>query len=269
MAEKITPEEAANVAAAEAAAAVAAAQAEADAARDEREEYLFDLANQIASSQVATQVVAPVAGVAEDVAKEAKKLPLIGDIAEKADEGYEFLRRFGMRKTDEVISSNAASMINSIGVTMLNSLHDHAMPQGIHRFVDSAYGHIWPQMKKTLMDSVMLSAGLEFREAQKAAIERDPPPPKGLLRRIAARYIYAMEPYDLTIWGVIRNPLSLVIQVSDQPHSLTTHSLTTHSHSPLTPAAHHSLTHRTQSHFLARSINSQPDRLIPSQIDCP
>ena len=61
MAEKITPEEAANVAAAEAAAAVAAAQAEADAARDEREEYLFDLANQIASSQVATQVVAPVA----------------------------------------------------------------------------------------------------------------------------------------------------------------------------------------------------------------
>ena len=45
--------------------------------------------------------------------------------------------------------------------------------------------------------------------------------------RIAARYIYAMEPYDLTIWGVIRNPLSLVIQVRQQPHSLT-HSLTHH-----------------------------------------
>ena len=61
---------------------------------------------------------------------------------------------------------------------------------------------------------VMLSAGLEFREAQKAAIERDPPPPKGLLRRLAARYIYAMEPYDLTIWGILRNPLSLLIQIA-------------------------------------------------------
>ena len=115
MAEKITPEEAANVAAAEAAAAVAAAQAEADAARDEREEYLFDLANQIASSQVATQVVAPVAGVAEDVAKEAKKLPLIGDIAEKADEGYEFLRRFGMRKTDEAHTAHIGGKRDSVG----------------------------------------------------------------------------------------------------------------------------------------------------------
>ena len=130
------------------------------------------------------------------------------------DESYEYLKRLGMRKADEVISSNAASMINSIGVTILNSLHDHAMPKGIHRFVDDAYGHIWPEMKKSLMDSVMLGAGFEFREVQKAQLDQDAEPPKGILRRIAARLIYAMEPYDLTFWGVIRSPLSLCIQIA-------------------------------------------------------
>ena len=34
------------------------------------------------------------------------------------------------------------------------------------------------------------------------------------MRRAAARLIYAMEPYDLTIWGIIRSPLSLIIQLA-------------------------------------------------------
>jgi len=188
---------------------------EASANANDGEEYLIELANQMASSQVAAEFVAPVTDAAAAAAQQAKKLPLIGDIAERADDAYNALKRVTMRKADEVIASNATSMINSIGVTMLNSIHDHAMPQGIHRFVDSAYGHIWPQMKKTLMDSVMLGAGFEFREHQrKHQSVDDAEPPRGVLRYFAARLIYAMEPYDLTIWGIIRSPLSLVIQIA-------------------------------------------------------
>ena len=181
---------------------------------DEAQEYLADLAEQIAASQAVGLVVQPVTGVAAETTAAAKKVPIVGELLDRASEAYDYTQRLGMRKADEVISSNAASMINSIGVTILNSLHDHAMPQGVHRFVDDAYGHIWPQMKKSLMDSVMLGAGFEFRSHQRAQIERDPEPPEGLLRRAAARLIYAMEPYDLTIWGVIRSPLSLCIQLA-------------------------------------------------------
>lgn len=180
----------------------------------EGEEYLVDLANQVASSQVATELLYPVAGAAAEAKEAAKKIPIIGGLAERVGDSYSYVRRLGMQQADNVISANAASMINSIGVTMLNSLHDHAMPQGIHRFVDNAYGHIWPQMKKSLMDSVMLSTGIEFREMAKRKEEQeDKPYPKTFFRFLAARLIYAMEPYDMTFWGVIRSPISLIIQV--------------------------------------------------------
>lgn len=175
------------------------------AAVDGEQEVLFSLAQQLAES------TAPVVG---NAAEQTKKIPIVGGIAEKLGDMYDSTSRFSMRKADDIVAANAASMINNIGVTILNSLHDHAMPQGVHRFVDDAYGHVWPQIKKSLMDSVMLSAGLEFRAAQQAQILHDAAPPQSLLRRIGARLIYAMEPYDLTLWGIIRSPLSLAIQLA-------------------------------------------------------
>jgi hypothetical protein len=143
----------------------------------------------------------------------AKKLPFISDFAEKIDESVDAVKRLGMRKADEVISGNAAHVVNSMGATMLNSLHDHAMPTGVHGFVDDVFGSMWPEVKKSIMDAVMLGQSLEFKSIQKLQAERDPEPPRGVFRRMAARLIYAMEPYDLTIWGVLRSPLSVCIQV--------------------------------------------------------
>ena len=146
-----------------------------------------------------------------------RSLPILGNIANSVDSSYEAVKRVGMQKADEVIAANAGQMIGSIGATMLNSLHDHAMPVKVHKFVDNTYSALWPEMKKSLLDAVILDLGLEFRALKERMQEHDPPPPKGFLKRVAARLIYAMEPYDLTIWGTIRSPLSLLIQLVSLP----------------------------------------------------
>ena len=149
------------------------------------------------------------------VEEEVRKLPFVSEIAELVDDSTSYMQRVGMRRADELTATAASKMINSMGATMLNALHDHAMPKGMHQLVDDVYGNLWPEMKKTMMDSVMLSASLEFGSVrQKQISEAQEPKPSGpLLRRMAARLIYAMEPYDLTFWGTIRSPLSLAIQL--------------------------------------------------------
>jgi len=120
----------------------------------------------------------------------------------------------GMRKADELVAASAGRMINSIGATMLSSLHDHAMPRGIHALVDKVYGSLWPEIKKSMMDAVMLGTSFEFQALRKRQVEmRAPDPPTNIFKRMAARLLYAMEPYDLTFWGVLRSPLSASIQL--------------------------------------------------------
>ena len=183
-------------------AATGTQQPRARAGDDADQEVLFALASQVAESQAM--------GLVNTAAETTKKIPILGALADSLGESYDAAARFSMRKTDDLVASNAASMINSIGVTLLNSLHDHAMPQGVHRVVDDAYGHTWPQMKKSLMDSVMLSAGLEFRAFQQAQMKHDPEPPSSLLKRIGVRLIYAME---LLVCPPLLTPLGATWQV--------------------------------------------------------
>jgi hypothetical protein len=148
------------------------------------------------------------------VEEEVRKLPFVSEIAELVDDGSAYVQRIGMRRADELTAAAASKMINSMGATMLNALHDHAMPKAIHSLVDDVYGNMWPEIKKTMMDAVMLSASLEFGSVRNKEIgKEDSPAPKPLLKRMAARLIYAMEPYDLGFWGTIRSPLSLCIQL--------------------------------------------------------
>ena len=159
-------------------------------------------------------------GVEASLAEAAQSLsdvPILGDVSKSLDSGYAALKRIGMQKADEVIAANAGRMINSIGATVLNTLHDTAMPRSMHYFVDALFGTTWPEIKKSLLDSILLDLGLEFRAMKQWQQSYDPEPPgndESCFKRAAARFIYAMEPYDLTIWGTIRSPLSLLIQIA-------------------------------------------------------
>ena len=141
------------------------------------------------------------------------QIPVVGEVQSLVDQGFNSLRRVSMQKADEVIALQASRMMSSIGATMLNSLHDHAMPRAVRIVVDNVYGELWPEVKRSLVDSVMLDLGLEFRELRAKQDLHHADPPLGWLRWCAARLIYAMEPYDLTIWGTIRSPLSLFIRL--------------------------------------------------------
>jgi len=141
------------------------------------------------------------------------QIPVVGEVQNLVDQGFNSLRRVSMQKADEVIALQASRMMSSIGATMLNSLHDHAMPRAVRIVVDNVYGELWPEVKRSLVDSVMLDLGLEFRELRAKQDMHHADPPRGWLKWCAARLIYAMEPYDLTIWGTIRSPLSLFIRL--------------------------------------------------------
>lgn len=172
-------------------------------------EFFLEFAQRVTEAVDDTGISKPLTAAGEKV----NNLPLIGEVTNQLNEATESLKRLGLRATDEVVASQAARMINSIGATMLNALHDHAMPQPVHKLVDDVYEQLWPEVKKTFMDAVMLSSSFEFQNVKQYMSTRDSKPPKGLLRRLAARFIYAMEPYDQTIWGTIRSPLSLLVQL--------------------------------------------------------
>ena len=143
-----------------------------------------------------------------------RNLPIVSHIADQVDNATNAMQRVGMRKADELVAASAGRMINSIGATMLSSLHDHAMPRGIHALVDNIYGSLWPEIKKSMMDAVMLGTSFEFQALRRRQVESiDPEAPRGPLKRLAARLLYAMEPYDLTFWGVLRSPLSALVQL--------------------------------------------------------
>ena len=74
------------------------------------------------------------------VEEEVRKLPFVSEIAELVDDGSAYVQRIGMRRADELTAAAASKMINSMGATMLNALHDHAMPKAIHSLVDDVYG---------------------------------------------------------------------------------------------------------------------------------
>ena len=72
-------------------------------------------------------------------------------------------------------------------------------------------------MKLQVYTAALLDLGLEFRAMKQWQKSYDPEPAghdDSCFKRAAARFIYAMEPYDLTIWGTIRSPLSLLIQLA-------------------------------------------------------
>ena len=107
------------------------------------------------------------AETAEKVGSTVSKVPILGDIQHSINSVVDSVRRKSAQTADDIIALNAGKMINSIGATLLNSLHDHAMPRGVHHLVDASYGHLWPQAKKSLLDSVMLDLGLEFKEGNR------------------------------------------------------------------------------------------------------
>ena len=97
---------------------------------ESKDDLLYDLAGRAAS---AAQELPGAATLGENL----RSLPILGNIANSVDSSYEAVKRVGMQKADEVIAANAGQMIGSIGATMLNSLHDHAMPVKVHKFVDN------------------------------------------------------------------------------------------------------------------------------------
>ena len=129
------------------------------------------------------------------------QIPVVGEVQNLVDQGFNSLRRVSMQKADEVIALQASRMMSSIGATMLNSLHDHAMPRAVRIVVDNVYGELWPEVKRSLVDSVMLDLGLEFRELRAKQDMHHAEPPRGWLKWCA------------TIWGTIRSPLSLFIRL--------------------------------------------------------
>ena len=128
--------------------------------------------------------------------------------------GVEAVKRMGMQKTDEILASSAGNMIDSVGTNILNSLHDTFMPRRMHKLVDDVYGMMWPEARKSLLDIILLDLGIEFQAMKQYQRTHDPPPPRNPLKALMAFFIYAVEPYDLSIWGTIRSPASFVIRAA-------------------------------------------------------
>ena len=60
---------------------------------------------------------------------------------------------------------------------------------------------------------VLLEHGLEIKHLRRQTAMHDAEPPSGLLLRLRARLLYAMEPYDRTIWGTLRDPTCFAINL--------------------------------------------------------
>ena len=118
----------------------------------------------------------------------------IGGIKDSADQ-----------KHDAVMVAQSKLLLRSLGRVISEEIHDAGEPLVVRRGINTAFGKLWPEIEKHVIDSMLLEKGRQFRRYRDHVKSQTMASwPDGLYARAVSLLLYAMSPYDLSFMGRMR-----------------------------------------------------------------
>ena len=71
------------------------------------------------------------------------------------------------READRLLVQQLHAVLANAGSATLASMHDAAMPDAVHRMIDSTFVTVWPEVEKGMLDELLLSMGFQFAAFRK------------------------------------------------------------------------------------------------------
>ena len=71
------------------------------------------------------------------------------------------------READRLLVQQLHAILANAGSATLASMHDAAMPDAVHRLIDSTFVTVWPEVEKGMLDELLLSMGFQFAAFRK------------------------------------------------------------------------------------------------------
>ena len=113
--------------------------------------------------------------------------------------------------TDKQMVKSYRGLLKTVGNSTRKMVVDPSMPYSLEKSVTAGYDVIWPEIEKEMCDRFILNNGFSFGAYRKQVGEHEPDEPATLYARVVGTLLHATQPYDLSFFGRLRNPLYFAI----------------------------------------------------------
>lgn len=137
----------------------------------------------------------------------------IGRVIKSTGSAFKKVDNRVRRKADQNLVASLRFLLKKIGAIVLTALHDSAMPKKVHTAIDEIFVITWPEVEKGILDGLVLDLGFQFKDYREKALSHEAQYPTAFFDRCRATLLYAMKPYDLSFFGMMRDPTLFAINL--------------------------------------------------------
>ena len=137
----------------------------------------------------------------------------IGRVIKSTGTAFKKVDKGVRRKADQNLVASLRFLLKKIGAIVLTALHDSAMPKKVHSAIDEIFVITWPEVEKGILDGLVLDLGFQFKDYREKALHHEAQYPTAFFERCRATLLYAMKPYDLSFFGMMRDPTLFAINL--------------------------------------------------------
>jgi len=137
----------------------------------------------------------------------------IGRVMKSTGAAFQKVDKGMRRKADRNLVTSLRFLLKKIGAIVLTALHDSAMPKKVHNAIDEIFVITWPEVEKGILDGLVLDLGFQFKDYREKSLSHEAQYPEGFFERCRATLLYAMKPYDMSFFGMMRCPTLFAINL--------------------------------------------------------
>ena len=137
----------------------------------------------------------------------------IGRVIKSTGTAFKKVDKGVRRKADQNLVASLRFLLKKIGAIVLTALHDSAMPKKVHSAIDEIFVITWPEVEKGILDGLVLDLGFQFKDYREKASHHEAQYPTAFFERCRATLLYAMKPFDLSFFGMMRDPTLFAINL--------------------------------------------------------
>ena len=113
--------------------------------------------------------------------------------------------------TDRQMVKTYKGLLTSVGNTTKKMVVDPSMPYGLEKGVTDGFESVWPEIEKEMCDRFILTNGFSFGTYRKQFQAHTPSQPTSCFQAVVGTLLHATQPYDLSFFGRLRNPLYFAV----------------------------------------------------------
>ena len=117
--------------------------------------------------------------------------------------------------TDRQMVKTYKGLLTSVGNTTKKMVVDPSMPYGLEKGVTDGFESVWPEIEKEMCDRFILTNGFSFGTYRKQFQAHTPSQPTSCFQAVVGTLLHATQPYDLSFFGRLRNPLYFAVFMNE------------------------------------------------------